>query len=402
MPGNTSSPGGRNRALQKRAMTQFRNLFLFVCGRTPQIVTETLFFFVVRRRPPVRPDEIHILTTTEGQTLILEQLLRPETGQFVRFCQEYGLDRREILFSPDTVQVLTNRRGVPLKDIRTDADNRAAADQIVARVRALTSDPRTRLFASLAGGRKTMGLYLGLALQFYGRPQDRLTHVLVSPPELENNPAFFYPPARCRTFPTAQGAVASRAVTVTVAEVPLILLGHKLPVLRDRAALSYVELVAQSQQEVDLLTAALPVRVERLGRQLRVGSTLIRLSGLEFVLYWFVARRRQGGACEPECAGCAACTVGTADFCEPQTIEVLTALATETGIRDPRLHELQWWANEGSGAQRFLQVCARIKQKVRAALGEASRLYVIAPLQVRQGRTARYTIALPKALLRCS
>ncbi len=377
-----------------RQRVHWRNIFLFVCGRTPQIVTETLFFFAVRRRPSVQPHEIHILTTTEGRALIIEQLLHPKTGQFARFCQEYGFEQRQILFSPHTVQVLTTRQGVPLKDIRTDADNRAAADQIVARVRELTSDPQSRLFASLAGGRKTMGLYLGFALQFYGRPQDCLTHVLVSPAELENNPHFFYP--------SASGLHSPHKATVTVAEVPLILLGHKLPVLRERAGLSYAALVTQSQHEVNLLTALLPLRINRLGRHLGIGTACIPLSGLEFALYSFVAHKRQQASCESDCPGCEECTVQAADFLDPETIGAMERIATQVGVRDPRLRELHWWAKQQEGKNRFLQVCARIKQKVRTVLGETSRPYVIAPLQTRQGRTARYTIALNKALIHFS
>jgi hypothetical protein len=64
---------------------------------------------------------------------------------------------------------------------------------------------------------------------------------------------------------------------------------------------------------------------------------------------------------------------------------------------------LRWWAAEGEeGKKRFLQVCARIKHKVREVLGEASSPYTIAPLQTRQERVARYTISLSKGLLRFS
>jgi hypothetical protein len=64
---------------------------------------------------------------------------------------------------------------------------------------------------------------------------------------LENNPQFFYPPAK-QAPSVPRGSVSGKAATITVAEVPLILLGHKLPVLRERADLSYAALVAQSRQ----------------------------------------------------------------------------------------------------------------------------------------------------------
>lgn len=91
----------------------------------------------------------------------------------------------------------------------------------------------------------------------------------------------------------------------------------------------------------------------------------------------------------------------TADFLNLDTIMRLERIATDSGVRDPRLRELRWWATEGEeGKKRFLQVCARIKGKVRRALGDASSPYVIAPLIPRRGRTVRYTIPLRKPLVR--
>src|SRR5262245_4119461 len=105
---------------------RYRNVLLFVSGRTPQIITETLFFFLTQHRPPIHPHEIQVLTTKEGKTIILSQLLTPKTGQFYRFCAEYQLDPHAILFSPQTITVLHDAHGTQLTDIRTDADNRAA------------------------------------------------------------------------------------------------------------------------------------------------------------------------------------------------------------------------------------------------------------------------------------
>ena len=245
-----------------------------------------------------------------------------------------------------------------------------------------------------------MGIYLGLALQFYGRPQDRLTHVLVSPPELENHPDFFYPPPKRVSVTTSRGTISSKFATITVAEVPLILLGHKLPVLRDRADLSYAALVARSQREVDLLTIPAPLTIDLLRRQLCIGTTAIPLSGLEFALYTFIASKKMQSSCTRECAGCEACTVQAADFLTLDTITRLERIATECGVRDPRLRQLQWWAKEEEGKARFLQICARIKGKVRRVLGDASDPYIIAPLVPRRERTARYSIPLSKPLVR--
>jgi len=43
-----------------------RRILLMVTGRTPQVVTETLYALSVKRDPPFIPTEVHLVTTAEG------------------------------------------------------------------------------------------------------------------------------------------------------------------------------------------------------------------------------------------------------------------------------------------------------------------------------------------------
>jgi len=52
------------------------------------------------------------------------------------------------------------QRSRELQDIRTPADNEAAADFLLEQVRTIVGNPDTQLIASIAGGRKTMGALL--------------------------------------------------------------------------------------------------------------------------------------------------------------------------------------------------------------------------------------------------
>ena len=167
-----------------------RRILLCVAGLSPQIVTETLYALTVIGEPRFVPTEIHLLTTAEGAERARLTLLSEEPGWFHRLRRDYGLP--EIRFTLDTLHLLRAADGRPLNDIREVADNEALADAITAKVRELTTDPDSAVHASIAGGRKTMGFYLGYALSLFGRPQDRLSHVLVSSP-FESNPNFFYP-----------------------------------------------------------------------------------------------------------------------------------------------------------------------------------------------------------------
>ena len=165
-----------------------RHLLLCVAGLTPQIITETLYALTQQQRE--RIDEIRVITTLRGRNRIVQSLLDPQQGRFTAFCRDYGIDPASIAFSEETITLLRTPDGRMLDDIRSVDDNGHAANQICEIVRELTRDPRTRLHASAAGGRKTMSIYLTAAMQLFGRTQDRLSHVLVSEP-FETHPEFY-------------------------------------------------------------------------------------------------------------------------------------------------------------------------------------------------------------------
>ena len=167
-----------------------RRVLLCVTGLSPQIVTETVYWLAVKRDPAFTPTEIRLVTTSEGANCAQLQLLHPVTGQFHRLRADYDLPL--ITFGTEQIHVLEDGGGQPMDDIRTLADNTCAADSITAVVRELTQDDNCALHVSIAGGRKTMGFYLGYALSLYGREQDRLSHVLVRAP-YESHSQFFYP-----------------------------------------------------------------------------------------------------------------------------------------------------------------------------------------------------------------
>jgi len=145
-----------------------RRILLAVTGLSPQVVTETLHALAVTQSPAFVPTDIYLITTREGAERARLALLSEEPGWFHRLCRDFGLP--EIRFNARHIHVLTTANGVDLDDIRTLEDNRRAADFITEQVRALTVDPNTALHVSIAGGRKTMGFYLGYALSLYGRP----------------------------------------------------------------------------------------------------------------------------------------------------------------------------------------------------------------------------------------
>lgn len=263
-----------------------RRILLSVTGLTPQVVTETLYALIQAESAFV-PTEVHLITTREGAERARLALLSEDPGWFRRFCKDFRLP--EIALDETRIRVLTDGRGEHLDDIRTPEDNQRAADLITETVRELTSDPGTALHVSIAGGRKTMGYYLGYALALYGRPQDRLSHVLVSEP-FESSWDFFYPTPYERVIQTRDQKLANAAdARVTLAEIPFVSLRQGLPKRLLSGATSFTGAVASARraQAPPRLTMDLAkTRAWADDEPLDLGQT-------EFVtLLWFAERAR--------------------------------------------------------------------------------------------------------------
>lgn len=181
-------------------------VLLAVTGMSPAVLTETVWALACER-PAIIPDRVVVLTTVAGRQAIERDLLKPaEAGgksiwQELRWAllgQKAAEDTRLILDPPRVITAPdpSAGRSDPLEDIRKPGDNFAAADFILEEVRRIVENPDTRLIASLAGGRKTMGALLYAAMTLLGRETDRLTHVLVNEPFEDGRlqPRFFFPP----------------------------------------------------------------------------------------------------------------------------------------------------------------------------------------------------------------
>lgn len=167
-----------------------KSIMLAVAGMTPQVITETLYALHQEQR---HIDAIHIITTRKGKEMINAHLLSPIDGQYHRYLRDYGIDPHAIAFDFDHVHTIADGNGIEIDDIDGEEENERLLETCLNLAFRFTSDPESRVYFSIAGGRKTMSATLMVAAQFYGRAQDRLYHVLVSP-EFESNRGFYYPP----------------------------------------------------------------------------------------------------------------------------------------------------------------------------------------------------------------
>ena len=65
-----------------------KNIFIFIAGSTPQVITETVYSLAVKK-PPVYPDEIYIITTEKGMRIVNDALIKK--GLLQKLIDEYRL-----------------------------------------------------------------------------------------------------------------------------------------------------------------------------------------------------------------------------------------------------------------------------------------------------------------------
>ncbi len=276
-------------------MNKKKNILLAVTGLSPQIVTETVFALSVAReqagQTPWLPEEIHVITTAEGAQRAHLALLEHGKNWFGRLRQDYEIP--DIVFGDEQIHIVEDSNGQPLDDIRNPANNERVADFICDTVRRLTANDDTALHVSIAGGRKTMGYYAGYALSLFGRPQDVLSHVLVSEP-FESSWDFFYPTPYSEIIETRDKALAdTRDARVTLAEIPFVRLRDELPlrlrVQEGKASFSETVRAAQKTTEPPELI------IDLTSQRATASGEPLHMEPAELAFYAMMARAKQKG-----------------------------------------------------------------------------------------------------------
>ena len=341
-----------------------KRILLAVTGLSPQIVTETLYALCVAQAPAWVPDEIHLVTSQEGAERARLSLLDPVAGQFHAFCRDYP-QALGIAFTPTHIHTIAGRDGAPLADIRTPEDNAQAADAIHALVREFTAGPAGELHVSIAGGRKTMGFYLGYCLSLAARPQDRLSHVLVSDP-FESLPDFYYPPAVPRLLHTRDGRPIHTAdARVMLAEIPFVRLRPLLPAAALAPDLSFSETVAATQAHLEKPA----LRIDLARRQLTCGRSAVALPPQLLAWYAWLARRAQHRQAP----------VRHTDADPGGFLSLYAQLVGIDAVDYERTAEMLA-KEDGFSKEFFEQKCAKLNRALKDALGLAAAPYLIASI----------------------
>lgn len=285
-----------------------RTILVATTGLTPAILTETVWA-LAQEKPPVIPDAIIVLTTATGRAQIEKQLFGPDAiwDQLRRALLGKKADtdpRLDFDSSPDRVKVVHHRVGprrLPLDGLATPEQNTAFADAITQELWVHTSQPDTRVVASLAGGFKTMSALMLSAMQLLANPGDRVTHVLVSGGFESATPPFFFPKQKLQTLKTREGSslrAADAASRLQLIDLPVIPLRRWFADALDRKPPSYETLVHGSlaaleahAEDITLELGPVAIPDGESKHWIRLNRTEYRLSPDRYVYLRFFAER---------------------------------------------------------------------------------------------------------------
>lgn len=366
---NPQTPAALQPAAGHQPHTYQRRILLAVSGLSPQIVTETIYALAAQADAPFVPTEVHLITTREGANRAELSLLSDTLGWFHKLCSDYHLPG--ITFTRKHIHIMRDANERGMDDIRSIEDNRAAADFITQKVREFSADPNCALHVSIAGGRKTMGFYLGYALSLYGRPQDRLSHVLVSEP-FENSMDFFYPTPYSRVLTLRDNKLADAVMAeVTLAEIPFVSLRHGLPAKLLSGHASFNETVIAAKAAM----AAPELVIDLAQRSIRAGGIAVELPPAELALLAVFARRTVAG--EPALA--APPKGGTDAAWAHRFLREYRAIVGPLADIDSTEAAFEASSNKEFGMEGdyFSQRKSKLEKRLKTALGPAARHYCI-------------------------
>lgn len=331
-------------------------ILLALCGLTPQIITETLYALHQEGQLPQR---VILLTTRAGRERCLKRLLG-ENGGLRRFFADYGLAASACRL--DASDILTPAPAVD--DITTLEDSVAFQTLCMEQAFQATREAEVAVDFSLAGGRKTMGASLALAAQCYARPGDRLFHVLVSPPDFESQPDFFYPPPVPASLPRPAPPLpplSTDQARITLAHLPLVRLRPCWP----------PSLLEQPQRPETFLAglslAHSPcLRFHVRQRSLSLGGRTCRLPPVEFSLLFSFALHKLRFSCTGDCpSGCTACYMDMPTVLEHgrKVEEIYRKVCTTSAARSTT-------GILNLSAENFMTYKAKLHRQLRQQLGE--------------------------------
>ena len=271
----------------------YKEILVISVGTTPQVITEALYHYY-STTPGWAFEEIKVLTTTQGEKTIIEALFKESRLNALETA--LGIPKGEIPFTKKDIMIVKDVDGNALDDIRGSENNSAIMGLVFQVLEEITNDDNTRLTATVAGGRKTMSVALGLGMNLYAREQDSLIHIMVDD-SLFNNRDWFFP-----------DDPSDPKQRIEVGEIPFIRLNDEATRRMDVSNPDRVLEIAQTRIDNSLQSPEIRIRKA----EIICGDQHYKLSPSEIRLLRYFLKIKTEGCVEPDlefCGDCRACFV---------------------------------------------------------------------------------------------
>jgi len=350
-----------------------KNVLVALLGLTPEVITETVYAYSVlptledEEGTPVLFDTIYLLTTQAGFEKA-RKILLGDDGILARLCRDYDLPRPRL--DESTIVILGDDS--PMQDIRSSEQGMAIAEQMAGLIQKLTAERDTAIYCSIAGGRKTMGAWLSLVMQVYGRRQDRLSHVLVQEEfegawDARTGQPFAYPPKEPADFVNDRHKkiVNSRDARIDLAHIPLLSLGGQ----GRTASRNFRQALQDAMVRAGIGSPVERVEVDLAARTIRAGDTVHPVASRQWGFYFYLLHRKTLCSRQQACEDCAdhACYLNAEDFLDTEDdyltyLEILDILGL---LKNDRPVDKYWRARFGEGGDKdYRELRLRVQEYV--------------------------------------
>lgn len=264
-------------------MSRQKVVLVGVVGMSPAVLTETVWA-LAQESPPIIPDEVVAITTTDGRNQILKQLFgRDAVWETLRETLAVGADR--LRFGADSSIQIMGDGNQNFSDISTPEENEAAADFMLRLLRQYTDDSNTTVIASIAGGRKTMSALMMACMSLLGCEQDRVCHVLAHDAFIAQHKDFFFPRDK------EEQALAG----IQLSDIPFIRVRGWYEQESGKAPASYSHMVSLFRDIAPEAVVEERVLFCTSSKELWMGNVQIELSAAEFEAARAFVRDRKAG-----------------------------------------------------------------------------------------------------------
>ena len=240
-----------------------------------------------------------------------------------------------------------------------------------------------------------MSSCLTLAAQLYGRPQDRLYHVLVSP-EFESNRDFFYPPKTSRQIKLQDKHGQPYFKETKFAQISLI----NIPFISIRSRLSFDQLKEPKDPGTLMLSLIKEeetrLTVNLVSRKITYKTIELDMMPSQMALYAFFAlQKKQCPKNSDNCSGCDACFMDIAAITEEQEL-ISKQYKKLCGTRP--IEEMSDSGIIGLNAENYRSLRSKINKTISRAFGPyAAKELEISSIGTRPD--TRYGIMMDKSRL---